>query len=137
MSIAFYRQKGKTWLALYGNDVARYFRGPLFGLLAGVPLGFWIGFLVTPGHVPFEDITLRELPVCITAVPTADYASLGAPKNSPTGQKEGSVVASANGTRYYFPWCSGVSRIREENKIWFQTEQDAQNAGYTKATSCQ
>lgn len=45
-------------------------------------------------------------------------------------------VASKNGTRYYYPWCSGVSRIKEENKVWFATKEEAERAGYTPAANC-
>ncbi len=50
--------------------------------------------------------------------------------------QEGSFVASKNGTRYYFPWCSGVKQIKEENKVWFQTREEAEKAGYTPAQNC-
>lgn len=48
----------------------------------------------------------------------------------------GDFVASRNGTAYYFPWCAGVSNISEGNKIWFQTESQAQRAGYHPAKNC-
>ena len=28
-------------------------------------------------------------------------------------------VASKNGTKYHYPWCSGAQSIKEENKIYF------------------
>lgn len=51
--------------------------------------------------------------------------------------REGGVVVSKNGTKYHFPWCAGAGQIKEENKVWFRTEVDAQSAGYTKAGNCQ
>ncbi len=48
----------------------------------------------------------------------------------------GGVVASRNGTKYHAPWCSGASRINEENKIWFENEVAAKVAGYTPAKNC-
>ena len=50
--------------------------------------------------------------------------------------KTGQLVASVNGTKYHFPWCSGAQRIKEENKIWFNNEQEAREAGYTPAANC-
>ena len=44
---------------------------------------------------------------------------------------KGAFVASKNGTKYYWPWCSWAERIKEENKIWFNSEKDAQTAGYS------
>ena len=45
-------------------------------------------------------------------------------------------VASISGTKYYALDCSGVSRIKEENKTYFDSEIDAENAGYDPASNC-
>jgi len=45
-------------------------------------------------------------------------------------------VASKSGSVYHFPWCSGAQRIKEENKIWFSSKEEAQSAGYRPATNC-
>lgn len=45
-------------------------------------------------------------------------------------------VASKNGKRYYYPRCAGASRIKEENKVWFDTANEAKQAGYTPAANC-
>ncbi|MDD2753664.1 MAG: hypothetical protein PHT44_03590 [Candidatus Portnoybacteria bacterium] len=44
---------------------------------------------------------------------------------------KGLFVASKNGTKYYWPWCSWAGRIKEENKVWFNSEKDAQAAGFS------
>lgn len=46
------------------------------------------------------------------------------------------VVASRSGKKYYLPTCSGVSRIKEENKIYFDSPNLALAAGYTPAANC-
>ena len=46
------------------------------------------------------------------------------------------LVASKSGGKYYFPWCGGVSRIKEENKIGFASETEARKSGYTPAANC-
>ncbi len=48
----------------------------------------------------------------------------------------GSYVASKNGTKYHYPWCSGAQRIKDENKLWFDTIEEARVAGYTPAANC-
>lgn len=48
----------------------------------------------------------------------------------------GLVVASRNGSVYHFPWCSGGSQIKQENMIWFTSEEAAKEAGYTPSKSC-
>lgn len=46
------------------------------------------------------------------------------------------VVASKNSDKYHFVWCSSAKRIKEENKLWFINEAEAQKAGYTLAGNC-
>jgi len=45
-------------------------------------------------------------------------------------------VASRQGSKYHFPWCSGAQRIKESNKISFNSREDAERAGYTPAANC-
>ncbi len=70
-----------------------------------------------------------------TAQTAAVYQSAKpAAKSAPL--TSGSYVASKSGTKYYLPSCSGVSKIKEENKVWFSTVAQAQAAGYTAAANC-
>lgn len=46
------------------------------------------------------------------------------------------VVASKNGSRYHFLWCPGAKQIKEENKIYFNSEEEAISAGYSLAANC-
>jgi len=48
----------------------------------------------------------------------------------------GSFVGSKNSDKYHFPWCSGALRIKEENKVWFSSREEAEMAGYTPAANC-
>jgi hypothetical protein len=57
-------------------------------------------------------------------------------ENQKNNQVEGLVFASKSGKKYYYPWCSGASRIKEENKIWFSSIEAAKAAGYTPAVNC-
>ncbi len=50
---------------------------------------------------------------------------------------DGVVVASKNSDKYHYPWCSGAKRIKEENKIYFDSIADARNAGYVPAGNCE
>ncbi len=55
---------------------------------------------------------------------------------TPVLQDGGKLVGSKNGTKYHFPWCSGAVRILEENKLWFNSIEEARAAGYTPAANC-
>lgn len=54
-----------------------------------------------------------------------------------TGRVVGqNFVASKNGSRYYPVDCKSSSRIKPENKIYFNTADDAQRAGLVLASGC-
>jgi len=46
------------------------------------------------------------------------------------------VVASKGGTKYHLLTCSGASTIKETNKIYFDSIDQAKAAGYTPAANC-
>jgi len=46
------------------------------------------------------------------------------------------VFASRNGAVYYYSWCSGASRVKEENKVWFATNKEAEQTGLRRASGC-
>ena len=53
-----------------------------------------------------------------------------------SAEVKGLVVAAKTGTKYYYPWCTGVSRISEKNKVWFETIEAAKQAGFSPASNC-
>lgn len=78
--------------------------------------------------------------IAASPVASASQAPESAPSNpGKTGTATaatGKYVASKSGTRFYLPTCSGANRIKEENKIWFATEAEAEAAGFTPAAKC-
>lgn len=53
----------------------------------------------------------------------------------PKSNSGGAFVASKSGTKYHpSTGCSFVDRIKPENRIYFSTEEEAQNAGYEPST---
>ena len=45
-------------------------------------------------------------------------------------------VASRNGKKYYYIWCESANVIKEQNRVWFSTQAEAQKAGYQPAANC-
>jgi hypothetical protein len=72
-----------------------------------------------------KTIKAVDVPVPMSA------AAMVASENS-----QGLLVASKSGQKYHFPWCPGASQIADKNKIWFDSYEQAQKAGYTPATNC-
>jgi hypothetical protein len=109
------------------------------GILAGkgmAPVGETKGFWI-------EDVSKVEasaLPAAAAAAPALKEAQ--APKiqvvepGTVVAPSTGKYLASKNGTKYYLPTCSGAKRIKEENKVWFATIEDAQAAGLGPAANC-
>lgn len=50
--------------------------------------------------------------------------------------KKGLFVASKNSNIYHRPDCASARNIKEENKIWFSSEAEAQKRGFRPSKSC-
>jgi len=48
----------------------------------------------------------------------------------------GLYVGSRTSDKYHLPWCGGAGRIKEENKIWFSSKEEAEARGYSPASNC-
>ncbi len=46
------------------------------------------------------------------------------------------IVASRKGKKYYFIWCKSVSNIKDSNRRYFKTEEEAKAAGLSLANNC-
>lgn len=55
---------------------------------------------------------------------------------SPISSFRGNFVASRNGSSYHSPDCPGAKQIKEENKVWFASADEARRAGYKPAGNC-
>jgi len=81
----------------------------------------------------------RKIPVKVDNFSAAAVQPTSGVGDSPTpdvGAIDKLYVASKNGTKYHYPWCSGAQTIKEENKIWFGSKEEAKAAGYTPASNC-
>jgi len=48
--------------------------------------------------------------------------------------EQGRFVGSVNSNKYHWPECSFAKRIAEQNQIWFESEEEAQKAGYARCS---
>ena len=85
--------------------------------------------------------TLRVLyPEARAAEPlanTAAAAEAAAPAPAPSAASgQGAYVASKNGSKYYLATCSSASRIKQENRVYFVSKDEAAAAGYGPAANC-
>lgn len=73
----------------------------------------------------------NQAPTTLKATNTKTQTSLNTNSNI-----DKNFIASNRGSKYYPARCSAGKNIKLENRIYFKTEQEAINAGYTKSTSC-
>jgi len=102
----------------------------LIGTL-GFGLGRWSKIEESKTPVLIENPILVGESTAKTATalntPTTTISNNNASKN---------FVASKNGTKYHYPWCPSAGSIKEGNKIWFATIEEARAAGYAPASNC-
>jgi hypothetical protein len=61
-------------------------------------------------------------------------ASVGSAVDSDKATK--GYIASKNGTKYHRIDCPGARTIKESNKVYFASEDEARKAGYAPASNC-
>lgn len=125
--INVYLEKVKSWYEASQKDL--YIAGVIF--LVGMA-GFGLGRLsiLWPEKEPLRIIDSNQDTITNNQEETTKRATT-------TILSRGKYVASKSGTSYHFPWCPGALKIKEENKIWFQTKEEALGRGYKPAGNCE
>ena len=113
-------------------------------VLLACTLSFGLGVLAGKS-MQEETITVSETPLIsetpsqhpeLTASAATAVLTKEVPQQEPSMNAGGQYVASVKGTKYHLPWCAGAKAIKEENKIWFASKEEAEKAGYTPAGNC-
>lgn len=99
-------------------------------------LSFGLGRLSAREHTTVPVALCDTAPSVLGVTATALPATTQPPASTTQVSVTGTYVASKSGSAYHYPWCSGAQRIKEENKIWFATKEDAEAAGYRPAGNC-
>lgn len=97
--------------------------------------GFGLGRLSVL-WVSKEPITVTEQDLGGSAADGQAQPDKTSGENPVSAITKGKYVGSKSGSSYHFPWCPGALKIKEENKIWFQTKQEAESRGYKPAANC-
>ena len=53
-----------------------------------------------------------------------------------SNKTDGVYVGSISGHVYHLPSCPGARRIKDENKVWFKSKEEAESLGYKPAGNC-
>lgn len=101
------------------------------------PVNFFLLAVLSFGLGRLTKMDEAREPVRIESVPAALTAGVAQVTEAmPEIKTGGKIVGSKNGNKYHYPWCQGAQRIKEENKIWFSSVEEAERAGYTPAANC-
>ena len=46
------------------------------------------------------------------------------------------VSKASTSKKYHYTWCASANKIKEENKLWFNSDKEAESVGYTLAGNC-
>jgi len=106
---------------------------PLIVVLVGVG-AFGLGRLSSMGEA--TEALRVVYPDGELAKPLASTAAVAAAAPAPVKAGEGAYVASKNGSKYYLTTCSSANRIKQENRVYFVSIDDARAAGYEPAANC-
>jgi hypothetical protein len=87
---------------------------------------FWVEQLPDEAVIPNETAKKPQ-----NGGPAAAAAALPAPDSGPQV-----YLASKSGSKYYLPTCGTAKRIKDVNRVWFATKEEAEAAGYEPAANC-
>lgn len=92
-------------------------------------ISFGIGRLTTPKTEPIQIKNLEKASVEDLKIPTQEQGTSEI-------NYQGKVVGSKNSDKYHLPDCPGAKQISEQNKVWFDSIEAAEKAGYKPAANC-
>ncbi|MBI1834097.1 MAG: hypothetical protein HYR90_04730 [Candidatus Andersenbacteria bacterium] len=130
----------KVWITLqqHRQEIGSIMAG-LCLFLAGILIGRTTSPYATAQPIIFQD---RQCTDCASSGGSltelqalqAEGVALKEPSRITTpavaGAQQGQFVASVNSNLYHHVTCSTAARINEENKVWFASSREAEEAGY-------
>ena len=119
----------KEWIKKNSANIVLFGQFWLIALIFfGLGIVYTQNFIKEPPQVTITEPSENSVPV---PTPAANAQPV---KTKNMLAQIGNLVASKNGETYYLTTCK--NNIKEENKIYFQTEEDAKKAGFRQAKNC-
>jgi hypothetical protein len=147
MSIQDIVLKIKSWM---GKSYLRYFEQitAIFIITGCVVISAICGYFA--GRITYIKKTTKKEPISIIYPPQPTIscdvysAKKVTVKNLTHTQKtilearssSGSYAGSKTGKTYYPINCKGINRVKPENRVYFTTQEQARNAGYSLSKTC-
>lgn len=115
---------------MYQNIIQKSTKYAIYAILAMVFLiGLGVGLLINDNE-PSQIIIDKNIKI---GLPDSDSNQV---INANNYKILGNFLASINGKAYYPKDCAAANRIKEENRIWFNTKEEAEAQGYKPAQNC-
>jgi hypothetical protein len=125
----FLKKCSETYIFTYVKEI---YLSVLILLVAGSCFGL--------GRLSITEEKKQPVTIGYVATSTPPIATNSNQTNSVEPSKpidhSGMYVAARGGKAYYIPTCLAATRIKEENKVWFATKEEAEKAGYKPASNC-
>ena len=125
MSIKEIYLKIKSWIEIHGGT-ERLFIAVVVVLVGVTSFGL--------GRVSIVDMPQEEVVPVTSLAEREEVYPQEIEESKPS--HIGNYVGSKNSDKYHLPWCGGAQRISTENKVWFESKEEAEAAGYTPAGNC-
>jgi hypothetical protein len=103
-------------IAELNEKIKPYWRIIAIVLMSLIILGLWQLHTQSKNHKPLQILDISQ--------------------NIPEQGTSTIVYGSKTGTKYYFPWCGALNRIKPENRVQFASSFVAREHGYTPAGNC-
>ena len=100
----------------------------IFIFIALISLSGFLGYRLASVSTLGEHITISS-----KVLPTGDMSAVSQASST---ESKGMYVGSKSGTAYHLPTCSGAKNIKDSNKIWFTSREEAKAKGYHPASNC-
>ncbi|MDP3057787.1 MAG: Ada metal-binding domain-containing protein [bacterium] len=99
----------------------------LIGFILVAFLSFGAGKL-SETYRPNTPIIFKNAPDCSTSLAKSETAA----NATDIAKTEGKIIGNKNSKIYHTPGSASYNKISPENRVYFNTEADAQKAGYRK-----
>lgn len=138
MSIKDFNEKIKSFLLKTKENTYNEEKGLLIKNDLFIIILIFLVSLASFGLGKLSSLEKKKVPISILNKQEKTYASVlnSLKTNTDKDSEKAVIVASKTGKKYYYSWCSGVNRIKEENKIWFNSTEEARARGLTPASGC-
>ena len=134
MSIADFKEKIKAFTKTEDIQTILY----IVILVIVAISSFYLGRLSKNESIYSPEKALNEAKTVISDQSATDTQNdqKGALGDQNKAFSGGAFIAAKSGTKYYPAGCSGINKIKIENRISFQTEAEAQATGRTRSGTC-